>query len=104
MEAAREARRRLELEQEKLTQRAEQLKGFMSALEATEDLLEEIERLQGELQEERSQWQEEKEQLRSQLQEEKDKNTKLEMQLKEMSKMTACLIGVRTFCDSQNLS
>jgi hypothetical protein len=93
MEAAREARRRLEREQEELTERAEQLKGFMSALEATEDVLEENERLQEKLEEERSQWQEEKEQLRSQLQDEKEKNMKLEMQLNEMSKMTASVAG-----------
>jgi hypothetical protein len=115
MEAAREARRRLEHEQEELTQRAEQLKGFMTALETTEDVLQENERLEEEMEQLRSQHQEEIEQLRSQhqeeieqlrqqyqeekdllrqqLQDEKDKNTKLEMQLNEMSKMTASVAG-----------
>ena len=115
MEAAREARRRLELEQEELTQRAEQLKGFMTALETTEDVLQENERLEEEIEELRTQHQEEIEQLRQQhqekteqlrqqyqdekdllrqqLQDEKDRNTKLEMQLNEMSKMTASVAG-----------
>ena len=81
-EAASEARRQLERELEKLTERANQLKGFMTALESTEEVLQENERLQEEL-----------DQARSQLQEEKDKNTKLEMQLNEMSKMTASVAG-----------
>ena len=115
MEAAREARRRLELEQEELKERAEQLKGFMTALETTEDVLQENERLEEEMEELRTQhqeeieqlrqqhqekteqlrqqYQEEKEQLRQQLQDEKDRNTKLEMQLNEMSKMTASVAG-----------
>ena len=82
MEAAREARRRLEREQEELTQRAEQLKDYMTTLEATEDVLEENERLE-----------EEMDLLRQQMQDEKDRNTKLEMQLNEMSKMTASVAG-----------
>ena len=69
MEAAREVRRRLELEQEELTQRAEQLKGFMTALETTEDVLQENERLEEEMEQLRSQHLEEIEQLRSQHQE-----------------------------------
>ena len=81
-EAALELRRQLEHEQEKLNQRAEQLKGLMTALETTEEVLQENERLQDEL-----------DQVRSQLQEEKDKNTKLEMQLNEMSKMAASVAG-----------
>ena len=115
MEAAREARRRLELEQEELKERAEQLKGFMTALETPEDVLQENERLEEEMEELRTQhqeeieqlrqqhqekteqlrqqYQEEKEQLRQQLQDEKDRNTKLEMQLNEMSKMTASVAG-----------
>ena len=69
MEAAREVRRRLELEKEELTQRAEQLKGFMTALETTEDVLQENERLEEEMEQLRSQHLEEIEQLRSQHQE-----------------------------------
>ena len=81
-EAAREARRQLEREQEELTERAEQLKGLMLALEGTEQLLQENE-----------QQQEEIELLRQQLQDEKDRNTKLEMQLNEMSKLSASVAG-----------
>ena len=104
MEAAREARRRLEREQEELRVRAEQLEKLMIAFETTEDVLQENERLEEEIeqhhsqhQEEieqlRQQHQEEKEQLRQQLQDEKDKNTKLEMQLNEMSKLSASVAG-----------
>lgn len=93
MEAAREARRRLEREQEELMERAEQLKDLMTALEATEDVLQENERLEEEIEQQRSQHQEEKDQLRQQLQDEKDKNTKLEMQLNEMSKLSASVAG-----------
>ena len=104
MEAAREARRRLEREQEELRERAEQLEKLMTALETTEDVLQENERLEEEIEQQRSQHQEEieqlrqqhqeeKEQLRQQLQDEKDKNTKLEMQLNEMSKLSASVAG-----------
>ena len=81
-ETAREVRRQLEREQEELQQRHEQLKGFMLALESTEEVLQENERLL-----------EEMDVMRSQLQEEKERNTKLEMQLNEMSKMTASVAG-----------
>ena len=104
MEAAREARRRLEREQEELRVRAEQLEKLMIAFETTEDVLQENERLEEEIEQQRSQHQEEieqlrqqhqeeKEQLRQQLQDEKDKNTKLEMQLNEMSKLSASVAG-----------
>ena len=93
LEAAREARRRLEREQEELMERAEQLKDLMTALEATEDVLQENERLEDEIEQQRSQHQEEKDQLRQQLQDEKDKNTKLEMQLNAMSKLSASVAG-----------
>ena len=81
-EAAREVCRQLEREQERITEEAERLKSFMFTLESTEEVLQENERLQGEI-----------EQLRSQWQEEKERNTKLEMQLNEMSKMTASVAG-----------
>ena len=74
-------------------ERAEQLKELMTALEATEDVLQENERLEEEIEQQRSQHQEEKDQLRQQLQDEKDKNTKLEMQLNEMSKLSASVAG-----------
>ena len=75
-EAAREVCRQLEREQERITEEAERLKSFMFTLESTEEVLQENERLQEEI-----------EQLRSQWQEEKERNTKLEMQLNEMSKL-----------------
>ena len=81
-EAAREVRRQYELEQEDINARTERLKKGMIALEAIEDLLQVNERLQGELDE-----------VRAQLQEEKEKNTRLEMQLNEMGKMTASVAG-----------
>ena len=81
-EAAREVCRQLEREQERITEEAERLKSFMFTMESTEEVLQENERLQGEI-----------EQLRSQWQEEKERNTKLEMQLNEMSKMTASVAG-----------
>lgn len=81
-EAAREVCRQLEREQERITEEAERLKSFMFTLESTEEVLQENERLQEEI-----------EQLRSQWQEEKERNTKLEMQLNEMSKMTASVAG-----------
>ena len=104
MGAAREARRRLEREQEELRVRAEQLEKLMIAFETTEDVLQENERLEEEIEQQhsqhqeeieqlRQQHQEEKEQLRQQLQDEKDKNTKLEMQLNEMSKLSASVAG-----------
>lgn len=81
-EAARETYRQLEREKEELMEKAEQLKGFMLTIEATENVLQENEGLKEEI-----------ELLRSQLQDEKERNTKLEMQLKEMSKMTASVAG-----------
>ena len=81
-EAAREVRRQLEREQERMAEEAQRLEQQLRTLEATEDLLAEIDRLK-----------DEGEGLRSQLQEEKDRNTKLEMQLNEMGKMTASVAG-----------
>ena len=81
-EAAREVCRQLEREQEALEERAGQLKGFKLVLESAEVVLQENERLQ-----------ENMELLRSQLQDEKDRNTRLEIQLNEMSKMTASVAG-----------
>lgn len=81
-EAAREARRLLEREQEELAEQAERLRGLTNTLEAADELIEENERLKEEI-----------DQLRQQLQDEKEKNTRLEMQLNEMSKMTASVAG-----------
>ena len=81
-EAAREVRRQLEREQERIAEEAQRLEQQLRTLEATEDLLAEIDRLK-----------DEGEGLRSQLQEEKERSTKLEMQLNEMGKMTASVAG-----------
>ena len=81
-EAAREVRRQLEREQERMAEEAQRLEQQLRTLEATEDLLAENDRLK-----------DEGEGLRSQLQEEKERSTKLEMQLNEMSKMTASVAG-----------
>ena len=81
-EAAREVRRQLEREQERMAEEAQRLEQQLRTLEATEDLLAEIDRLK-----------DEGEGLRSQLQEEKERSTRLEMQLNEMSKMTASVAG-----------
>ena len=75
-EATREERRQLEHEQERMTEEAGRIAGKLQTLDATDDLLQENDRLQGELDE-----------VRSQLQEEKERSTRLEMQLNEMGKM-----------------
>ena len=81
-EAADEVRRQLEREQEKLMERNEQLKGVMNVLDAAEEVLQKNEQLQEELA-----------QARQQLQDERDRNTKLEMQLNEMTKLSASVAG-----------
>ena len=81
-EAAREVRRQLEREQERIAEEAQRLEQQLRTLDATEDLLAEIDRLK-----------DEGEGLRSQLQEEKERSTRLEMQLNEMGKMTASVAG-----------
>lgn len=77
-EAKNEVYRRVESEYDKIMDWARQLKGVINALEASNEVLLDNERLK-----------EEMNLLRQQLQDEKDKNTRLEMQLKEMGKMTA---------------
>ena len=81
-EAMQELHRRLEREQEELQTRQDELKGMMLALKATEDVLEENRRLQGRVEE-----------LQGLLQEEKERGTKLEMLLNEMSKLSASVAG-----------
>ena len=81
-EAMRELYRQLEREDEELLARHDELKKKMLELKTTEEVLEENERLQGKIEE-----------LQGLLQEEKERNTKLEMQLNEMSKMTASVAG-----------
>jgi hypothetical protein len=81
-EVTRELRRLYELEQEELDARNKRLKLGMKTLENNENLLQENRRLREELAQERQQ-----------NQEEKDKSTRLEMQLNEMGKMTASVAG-----------
>ena len=82
MEAVQEMLRQLEQEDEEVLARHDELKSKMLALKDTKDVLEENKRLQGRIEE-----------LQGLLQEEKDRNMKLEMQLDEMSKMTASVAG-----------
>ena len=71
-------RRMLEQEMERLKERYEQINNDLKALEATEELVAELEKVLAE-----------NEALRQQLQEEKDKNQVLEMRFSEMSKLSA---------------
>ena len=82
MEAMQEQLRQLEHEDEELLARHDELKNRMLVLKTTGEMLEENERLQGKILE-----------LQGLLQEEKDRNTKLEMQLNEMSKLSASVAG-----------
>ena len=77
-DAAQDARRALERRREELTERIEQLEGYARMLEAVDELLDEIERLK-----------DENEQLRQEVQDEKEQREKAEMQLNEMSKLSA---------------
>ena len=92
MAAVQERHRRLELEYERLTGWAGQLQGVMDTLKRAKEVLKDNKRLKEELEQIR-QHQEEKELLRQQLQDERERSTRLEMQLNEMSKMTASVAG-----------
>ena len=81
-EAMQEMLRQLEREDEEVMARHEELTGKMLMLKTTKDVLEENGRLQGKVEE-----------LQGLLQEEKERNTKLEMQLNEMSKLSASVAG-----------
>ena len=72
------ARRTLDREREKMMERVELLDGLAQAMEAVDEIVAENERLKTEI-----------EGLRSQLQAEKEQRTKAEMQLSEMSKLSA---------------
>ena len=76
-----EARHELDREEEKLTEKAEQLKDYRKAIEIAKSLLSERENLEAE-----------SEELRRQLQEEKEARAKAEMQLNEMSKLSAGVV------------
>ena len=78
MEIAREVRREVEHESEQLTDRLEQLNGFMQLMDRVDDVLAENKRLQ-----------EDVEALQQQLAEEKRQRAELEMKLAEMNKLSA---------------
>ena len=84
-EAVHETYRQLQNKLERKANEAEELKTQMRIMEATQTMLDEIERLNNDLEDYRS----EVDGLREQLQDEKDKNQQLEMRLSEMSKLSA---------------
>ena len=77
-EMAREARRTLENEQEKLTEELEQLDGFMKTMDAMDELLSKYGKTL-----------DENEQLQQQLAEEKKQRAEMETKMAEMSKLSA---------------
>lgn len=84
-ETAQDARRALERERERMMEEVERMEGFLRVMDATDDLLAEIDRLNEELAERDA----EMDNLHQQLQEEKEKNQALEMKMTEMSKLSA---------------
>lgn len=76
-----DAGRELDREEERLTEKAEQIKGYRKAVGLARDLLSENEDLKGEVSD-----------LRQQLQDEKEARTKVEMQMNEMSKLSANVV------------
>ncbi len=77
-EGVRDARRALDSKCEETMERLQQMQGFSRVLEAAEQMLDENVRLREDLEE-----------LQEQLLEEKDLRTKAEIQLKEMSQLSA---------------
>ena len=76
-----DAGRELDREEEKLTEKAEQIKGYRKTIEIASNLLSENEDLKEEISD-----------LRGQLQEEKEARAKVEMQMNEMSKLSANVV------------
>ena len=81
-EMMRDARRGLEREREELEEKVTDLNNFLKMMEVTDEILAERDRLQQEV-----------EALREQLQESNEREAKLEMQLKEMQKLSASVAG-----------
>lgn len=81
-EMMRDARRGLEREREELEEKVADLNNFLKMMEVTDEILAERDRLQQEV-----------EALREQLQESNEREAKLEMQLKEMQKLSASVAG-----------
>ena len=88
-ETAQDARRALDRERERMVEEVERVDGLLRVMDATDELLAEIDHLNEKV-ETRD---EEMENLRQQLQEEKDLRVKAEMQLNEMSKLSASMAG-----------
>ena len=80
-----DASRALEREQERIAAEAEQVNAMQRVMEAAGELISKNERLASELEDQKA----EAETLRERLQEEKEQRLKLEMQLNEMSKLSA---------------
>ena len=81
-EMMRDARRGLEREREELEEKVTDLNNFLKMMDVTDEIMAE-----------RDRWREEAEQLREQLQEAGEREAKLEMQLKEMQKLSASVAG-----------
>ena len=81
-EMMRDARRGLEREREELEEKASDLNNVLKMMDITDEILAE-----------RDRWREEAEALREQLQEAGEREAKLEMQLKEMQKLSASVAG-----------
>ena len=81
-EMMRDARRGLEREREELEEKVSEMNNFLKMMDITDEILAE-----------RDRWQQEVEALREQLQESNEREAKLEMQLKEMQKLSASVAG-----------
>ena len=81
-EMMRDARRGLEREREELEEKVSEMNNFLKMMDITDEILAERDRLQQEV-----------EALREQLQESNEREAKLEMQLKEMQKLSASVAG-----------
>lgn len=77
-EAARDARRAMESRRDETMERLQQMEGFLRMIEAMEEVINENGKLR-----------EENEELQEQFQEEKEQRAKAEIQLKEMSQLSA---------------
>lgn len=81
-EMMRDARRGLEREREELEEKVTDLNNFLKMMDVTDEIMAERDRLQ-----------QEAEALREQLQESNEREARLEMQLKEMQKLSASVAG-----------
>jgi len=82
---AQDVRRALGRERERVMEEVERVEGFLRVVDATDELLAEVDRLNEEL----AAKDEEMDNLHQQLQEEKERNQALEMKLSELGKLSA---------------